>query len=141
MSKEFLIRQALLIAVMAMVICAASCSSQEPFSGNILIITIDTLRPDYLSFNGYDKPVSPAMDALLSRSWYYNEALTTVPRTTSALASLFTGSYPHTNGVRTLWNPIAKTAVTLAEDMRSAGYQTLAVIANSILVEERRLNK
>jgi choline-sulfatase len=139
--KNVLMKAGLLLSVPALVICTGSCSDPEPYSGNVLIITIDTLRPDYLSFNGYDKPVSPAMDALLSDGWYFNEALTTVPRTTPALASLFTGSYPHTNGVRTLWNPIAKTASTIADDMQRAGYQTLAVVANSILVEERRIGQ
>jgi arylsulfatase A-like enzyme/tetratricopeptide (TPR) repeat protein len=106
---------------------------------SVLLLTIDTLRPDYLSLNGYPYPTSPALDALLGDGVYFEQALAPVPRTTPALASLLTGAYPHVTGVRSLGDPLPAEMVTLAEAFQADGYQTLAVVTNLLLGPERGL--
>jgi len=107
----------------------------------VLLITVDTLRPDYLSVNGYDLPTTPAIDALVREGFYYEQAVAPVPRTTPALASLLTGTYPHTNAVRRLTDRLADGIPTLAERLRADGYQTLAVVTNQVLTRERGLDR
>lgn len=107
---------------------------------SVLLVTVDTLRPDYLSINGYDLPSSPSLDALLGEGIYFEQALATVPRTTPALASLLTGAYPHATGVRSLWDPLPDEMVTLAEAFRTAGHQTVAVVTNMMLAQVRGLD-
>jgi len=108
---------------------------------HVLLITVDTLRPDYLSANGYDRPTSPQIDALLASGFYFEQAVAPVARTTPALASLLTGAYPHTTGVRTLTDALRRDVVTLAEALEGGGYQTLAVVTNQVLTRQRGLDR
>jgi arylsulfatase A-like enzyme len=119
----------------------AGCGAPEPLSTSVLLVTVDTLRPDYLGANGYDRPTSPFVDSLIAEGTYFEQAVAPVPRTTPALASLLTGAYPHTTRVRTLSDDLSQEMVSLAEILRGWGYKTLAVVSNHVLVRERGLNR
>ncbi len=124
--------------------CHDSGASDEAFTStrrHVLLVTVDTLRPDYLSTNGYDLPTSPFVDSLLTQGVTFARAITPVPRTTPALASLLTGTYPHTTKVYTLVDALAPEIVTLAELAKKRGYTTLAVVSNHILAPERGLHR
>ena len=108
---------------------------------DVLLLTIDTLRPDYLSVNGYDRPTSPTLDSLIAASWYFEDAATPIARTTPALASLLTGAYPHGSGVRALWENMPADVVTWPQLLQRAGWQTFAVVTNNVLTPERGLNR
>jgi len=108
---------------------------------SILLITVDALRPDYLSANGYDRNVSPAMDQLIQRGLYFSHCVTTIPKTTQSLACLHTGCYSYKTQVRTLWDRLSPQAATIAEILKDAGYQTIAVVSNSMLSPTRGLNR
>ncbi len=124
-------------------ILAASGCSEAPQSApySLLLLSADTLRPDYLGFNGYDRPSSPNLDALLRRGFYFEAAVAPVARTTPALASLLVGAYPHTTGVRGLTDTLSPDVVPIAERLRDAGYQTLAVVSNQLLGHRRDLDR
>jgi len=121
---------------LACVFCAPSPDANPP---NLLLVTADTLRPDYMSMNGYDRDTTPAIDELLAEGFYFEQAISPVARTTPALAALLTGAYPHTNGVRTLTDSVSDDVTTLAEVMGELGYQTLAVVTNQVLSRKRGL--
>jgi arylsulfatase A-like enzyme len=126
-------------AVLALAFLACAPSPTPP--ANILLVTVDTLRPDYMSMNGYDRPTTPAIDDLLAGGFYYEQAVAPVARTTPALAALLTGAYPHANGVRALTDSVSENVSTLAEAMRGLGYQTLAVVTNQVLTRKRGLDR
>lgn len=117
---------------------ATADSGSQP---SVLLLTVDTLRPDYLSMNGYDRPTSPYIDGLLADSFYFERATTPVTRTTPALASMLTGAYPHATKVRTLTDPLSDDVVTITETFKKAGYQTVAVVTNRVLTLARRLDR
>jgi arylsulfatase A-like enzyme len=121
--------------------CFACAPSPEAAPADVLLVTVDALRPDYLSMNGYDRPTTPVIDALIARGFYYEKAVSPVPRTTPALAALLTGAYPHANGVRTLTDSVSAKVGTLAEALSDFGYQTLAVVTNQVLSRRRRLDR
>lgn len=108
---------------------------------HVLLLTIDTLRADYLSLYGYDRPTTPYLDQLLSGGVHFPRTVAPVPRTTPALASLHTGRYPHGTGVRTLYDHLADHVPTLAERMDQRGYHTVAVVSNHVLTPKRRLDR
>ncbi|MFN8178318.1 MAG: sulfatase [bacterium] len=108
---------------------------------DVLLLTIDTLRPDYLSVNGYDRPTSPVLDALILSGWYFEDAASPIGRTTPALASLLTGAYPHSTRVRALWENMPPEVVTLPQVLRAAGWRTLAVVTNNVLTTDRGLDR
>jgi arylsulfatase len=129
-----------LAGVAAAAALLAGCGRGDP-RPSVLLLTVDTLRPDYLSSNGYDRPTSPAIDALLAQGFVFEEALAPVPHTTPALASLLTGAYPHRTGVRSLTDRLRADAVSIAEILGTAGWQTVAVVSNHVLARSRGLDR
>jgi arylsulfatase A-like enzyme len=128
--------------LLAASLAAPGCGGPpEPAPASVLLVSVDTLRADYLSANGYDRPTTPALDALIGEGAYFERALAPIARTTPALASLLTGAYPHRTGVRELTDSLDPGVVTLAELLRARGWQTLAVVTNEVLTPERELRR
>lgn len=136
------------IVVAGVTLCALACGGcQRPSDDetktawSVLLLSIDTLRPDYLSMNGYDRPTTPFLDGLLQEGFYFSRALAPVPRTTPSLASVLTGSYPHTHKVLDLTGTLSADVVPIAELFKDKGYQTFAVVTNPMLRPARRLDR
>lgn len=66
---------------------------------NIIVIGIDSLRPDFLSYNG-GRAATPFLDNLLNRAVIFPQAVTSAARTFPSWVSLLTGEYPRQIGVR-----------------------------------------
>ncbi len=97
----------------------------------ILMITIDTLRPDRLGCYGHHVATSPEIDRLARDAVRFENAFTTIPRTSPALASLMTGRYPRDHGARSLLDALPDSATTLAEELRMRGYSTAAFVTKN----------
>jgi len=93
---------------------------------NVLLISIDTLRADYLGAYGQALPTSPVLDALAREGVVFERALSCSPWTTPAHVSLMTSLYPETHGILDYPYPgmLDDTAVTLAEILRAHGFAT-----------------
>jgi arylsulfatase A-like enzyme len=104
-----------------------------PRPRNLVWISLDTLRADRLGCYGYERPTSPAIDALALEGTVFDDASSTAPWTKPAHASLFTGLYPSRNGVVGFENPLSGDVVHVAELFARSGFQTLAVVSNSSL--------
>jgi len=137
--------------------CACSDASKVQQRPNIVLITLDTLRADHLGCYGYHRNTSPEIDRFATSATLYRDAHTTAPWTLPSHASMFTGLYPFEHGARTYRleqseyptdtdegptiNRSAKglelEVDTLAELLADAGYQTAAVIANTIYLKRR----
>ncbi len=66
---------------------------------NILLIVVDTLRPDHLGCYGYHRPTSPCLDDLAEQGAVLESLWSPSNFTAPAFTSLFTGLYPHQHGV------------------------------------------
>lgn len=131
-------------AALLLVAAMPSCSGSDRETAappHILFLSVDTLRPDVLGMYGYDRDTSPYLDSLLADAFHFPKTVATVPRTTPSLASLLTGAYPHTTGVRVLMHPLRDEVVPITEVLQADGYTTLAVVTNQMLGEERKLNR
>lgn len=104
--------------------------SGPPRRPNLLVLLVDTLRADHLSCYGYPRSTSPNIDELARRGVLFERALTPQPKTSPAVASLFTGLYPCQHRVRLTSTRLPAEHVTLAERLRSLGYHTFAVSTN-----------
>ncbi|MCU0612562.1 MAG: sulfatase-like hydrolase/transferase, partial [Candidatus Eisenbacteria bacterium] len=108
---------------------ATGCAAPRP---NLLLIVVDTLRADHVG--AYDGAVAtPAIDSLAAAGTMWERAYTPCPRTTQAVASLMTGLYPQTHGVRVLWGTLTEDQITLAEVLGREGFNCGAVVTNHIL--------
>lgn len=66
---------------------------------NIIIIGIDSLRPDFITFFG-GKNSTPQLDSFLKEASVFDQAYTPLARTYPAWVSILSGEYPMQNGVR-----------------------------------------
>jgi arylsulfatase A-like enzyme len=101
---------------------------------NVLLITVDTLRADFLSSYGFQAKTSPNIDALAAQGVVFDRAIATSSATAPSHASIMTSRYTrqhsisYRNGDTTLQG-----VKTLAEVLRNAGYATAAFVSNVVL--------
>lgn len=74
----------------------AGCSPKE--MPDVILLTRDTTRRDHLGAYGYEREVSPVIDAFAEESVRYARAWSTSPRTLPAHASIITGKHPTSHG-------------------------------------------
>lgn len=106
----------------------AGCSGGTARPRNVLLISLDTLRPDFLSCYGAPEPTSPAIDALAAGGVRFTDASSAAPWTLPSHTTMFTGLYPSHHGVKDYSHRLRDEHATLAEVLRERGYQTRAVI-------------
>lgn len=93
----------------------------------ILFVTLDTTRADRLGPYGYEKAQTPALDRLAATGTTWMRAYSSVPMTIPSHATMFTGLYPPTHGVRDEGNfRLSPDALTIAEQLADRGYRTMA---------------
>ena len=128
----------LLVCVLAPFGCKKDfIKSIRPGPQNLIVITIDTLRPDYLGAYGKQQARTPVIDHLASRSLRFTNATTSLPRTTPAISSLFTGLWPKNHGSREVRKSMHRVP-TLAAILRRKGYVTAGVSSTRALSKMTR---
>jgi len=104
---------------------------------SILLVTLDTTRADHLEPYGAENVETPALSHLADNGVVFEHAVATAPVTAPAHASLLTGLYPPSHGVRdNSTHYLPDDIPTLAEWLSEAGYRTAAFVSTVIL--ERR---
>lgn len=98
---------------------------------HIVVYLVDTLRRDHLGVYGYDRPLSPRVDALASEGVVFDRAEAQSSWTRPSVVSFLTGLNPRRHGATETVKELSEDALTLAEFLRAAGYQTAAFSANS----------
>ena len=91
---------------------------------NIVFIITDQQRYDTIAAMGFDHMITPNLDKLVKRGTAFENMCITAPSCAPSRASLFTGVYPHTNGVfrnDEPWN------YCWVKDLAEAGYRTVNV--------------
>jgi len=95
---------------------------------NVVLISLDTLRPDHLGCYGYSRKTSPGLDRLAQDAVLFTNARCQAPWTLPSHMSLFTSMLPSHNGVEDLNEVLADDIPLLAEILRKNGYLTAAVV-------------
>ena len=86
----------------------------------VVVIGIDTTRPDHLSFFGYNRPTTPELDAVLGKAAVFERTWSVAPRTRPAFRSATTGLRPLE----------AVGAESLGATLSRHGFATGALVAN-----------
>ncbi len=97
---------------------------------NVVLMLMDTLRADRLGVYGYDRPTSPAIDALARESVLFEAAHGAAPWTLPSVISMMTSTFACEHGVLSDHDPANSTLVPLAERMKRAGFETRSTFAN-----------
>ena len=101
---------------------------------NVLLITVDTTRTDYIGCYGSKSASTPNIDRFASGAVLFETAYTCCPQTLPSHCTMMTGVYPFVHGVRrNATDRLPASAVTLAEVLQGQGYSTAAVVASFVL--------
>lgn len=99
---------------------------------NIILITVDSLRPDHLGYMGYKKNVSPNIDILAKESTVFTRAFATGPITPHSFPSILTSTYPlDYQGPKKIERP----RKLISEVLKEQGFTTAAFHSNAFLGE------
>lgn len=97
---------------------------EEAVFPNVLIILADQWRYDAFGYTGNPDVKTPNIDKLASEGVVLSNAISGIPVSTPARASILTGQYPLTNGVFMNDVQLDTNAILMAEAAKSEGYQT-----------------
>jgi arylsulfatase A-like enzyme/Flp pilus assembly protein TadD len=101
---------------------------------SLVVVTIDTLRPDHLRCYGYSKIETPSIDSIAKSGVLFENAVTQTPLTPPSHASIFTGLYPTKHHVRDTGGFILQpSSTTLATILQQHGWDTAAFVSSSVL--------
>jgi arylsulfatase A-like enzyme len=133
------------LRLLALVFLAANTTvgcARDTARPNLLLVTVDTLRPDYLSCYGGKLDVGTRMCSLASEGTRFVWAFSTAPVTAPAVASVLTSTYPSQHGVtQHVRTALPDEITTIAEVLSEAGYSTGAFVSNPVLVRQRNLGQ
>ena len=94
----------------------------------MLLVTIDTLRPDSLGFIGGHND-TPTLDGLAASGHAFSGAISPVPLTLPAHTAILSGKLPHRNGVHDNGQTVPADLPLLQETLRRHGYRTAAFVS------------
>lgn len=102
---------------------------------NVVVLTMDALRPDHLSAYGYDRATSPRIDEVADDAWRFDRAVSPDVMTLNSVTSMLTGepSGRHQSGTR--GRMAAKTPLVTTH-LSERGYRTGLVTCNPFLTRE-----
>lgn len=108
-----------------------SPGAKQPETGKPIIwIVIDATRPDDLSAYGYGRDTTPTLSALADDGITFTRFFANAPWTRPGTTSMLTGLIPSEHRVQCDWHKLPADVGTVAEQMKKAGYTTLAVVGN-----------
>jgi arylsulfatase A-like enzyme len=101
-------------------------AEEKPQAVNVILVSFDTLRPDYLHCYGHPQPLSPALDDLARRGASFTDAVANCGWTLPQHVTLLTGVLPLKHRLLYLRRRcrLAGRLQTLAEIFSQNGYLT-----------------
>ncbi len=119
---------------------AESRTSRLPIR-RILLLSIETIRWDHVSGNGYARNTTPNLDQLMREGVSLDQHYAPAPYTHPSLASLITGQAPVALGFVDNIPSIGRSFPTAAELLSQAGYVTAAFNVQYVLSNRYGLNR
>jgi arylsulfatase A-like enzyme len=112
-----------LVTLLACLALLPACGGKTERRPNVLLITLDTLRPDRMGAFGCDRDTTPALDAFAGESAFFEQAFANSSFTPPSHASILTSRYPSEHGLLH-WNKSLGDVPTAADFFSAAGYRT-----------------
>lgn len=106
---------------------------------NIIFIVADGLKAKHLSCYGYYRQLTPNIDKIAKEGILFENAFSTANWTVPTHASMFTGIYPITHGTDENHRWLDDKFYTLAEVLKSYGYNTFGYSNSPFISDETNL--
>jgi arylsulfatase A-like enzyme len=98
---------------------------------NVVLVTIDTLRPDHLGCYGYRIPTSPRIDELARQGVLFEQAISNGSYTLSAFPAILSSTYASMYGGTR--GRLAPERPLIAESLQWEGYSTAGFTSNPLV--------
>ena len=103
---------------------------------NFVLFYPETLRADAAIDKGIPAARTPTFDSLGEEGVVFSNAFTQNPFCTPSRCSMFTGTYPHVRGHRSLMHLLHPGERNLFQDLKEAGYETVCFGKNDLVCGE-----
>lgn len=104
---------------------------------NVILISIDTCRPDYFGCYGRAGGTTPHIDAFAADAVKFSNVVSPVPLTFPAHSSMLTGTYPPFHGVHdNIAYRLADRNTTLAELLKELGYRSAGIVGAFVMDQQ-----
>src|SRR5262249_31385543 len=140
-SQEYLMFVAAAIAAWALLLPGRVAHASGNSSTPVVLVSIDTLRPDHLSCYGYRALRTASIDTLTQGGTLFTHVNSQAPLTLPSHVSLFTSRNPFATGVEDNGDQLGPHAVTLTTVLKSRGYRTAAFVGGFVLDRRFGLNQ
>lgn len=130
-----------LVTLFARNVSLARIKKTDHQINKVILIIIDTLRPDSLSCYNPQDASTPHIDQLVRDGILFSHAISSAPWTLPSVASIMTGLSPLVHKVTRRTSMLPDTVRTLAEYMNDAGYYTAAIGRNGFLTPEYNIRQ
>ncbi len=114
-------------------------NGESDMKRNLILITLDEVRPDHLSCYGYDKMKTANIDRIAEEGVLFETCITASNFTPVSHASILTGVYPNKHGTRDAYSPIQRKSI--AEILKEQAFATAAYVGNPVLSIKLDFNK
>jgi len=124
----------IIISVAGLIAAKWYLSTRKPEIRQVVLISIDTCRADYLSCYGYPRNTTPNLDVIAQNGIRFENVAAQVPLTLPSHSSMLTGTIPPYHGVHdNLDYRLGESNLTLAEILKQNGYKTAAIISAFVI--------
>ncbi len=109
-----------------------ACKPDGSTPQRILLVTVDTLRPDHMGIYGYSRRTTPELDRFFSEGVVFERAYATSSFTSASMISVLSGLLPQQHRVRLFDQPVGED-IELVTDFLAPQFQTVGVVSNGVL--------
>lgn len=132
-ARARLVAASTLLAILATASVVEAAPRRFP---DILVVTVDTLRYDRLSINGYARPLTPNLDRLLASGARFDQTRVVEPLTAPSLISTFTSLHPHSHAASRNGLHMRPGLPSVTRTLSERGYRTAAFVGNWTMKNE-----
>lgn len=100
---------------------------------NVILIVVDSLRADQLSFYGYQKSTTPSIDNFVCDSILFRNTIASAPWTSPSIGNILTSQYPGVLGYLDKTIKLDDKFITLPEIFKLNGYLTKGIISHVLI--------
>jgi arylsulfatase A-like enzyme len=108
-------------------------SAQGKAATNVVLLVIDTLRPDHMSCYGYEKQTTSNIDKLAEEGFLFERCYSTSSWTLPACVSMLTGLYCQAHNANQWESKISEQLPFLPEILSDNGFYCMGVSSNPFL--------
>ncbi len=126
--------------------CGGGAAESEAPRSNVLLVTLDTTRPDWLGCYGGERAATPHIDRVAREGVLFERAIATAGITPMSHASILSGLNNYAHGMRVFYSEevshqLDEGVRTLPEILKERGYRTAAMVSAFVVSEVYNLDQ